>query len=66
VADKTSVQQIDAAMGACGWDLTDPHGAAECLLADLRHWCRAQRVSFAEALRASRAMYREEREADRG
>lgn len=61
-ADAISIQQIDAAMGAVGWDLRDPHGAAECLLADLRHWCRAHRVSFSDAVRASRQMYREDRQ----
>jgi hypothetical protein len=39
----------------------DAHGAADVLLTDLRHWCKARGVSMAEVLRSSRLQFEEER-----
>jgi hypothetical protein len=56
-----AVARTNVALRAAGWDLTDAHGAAEVLLTDLRHWCKARGVSMAEVLRSSRLQFEEER-----
>ena len=59
-----ALARINAGLKAMGWDRTDTVGVAECILLDLRHWCRLHHVSFREAVRDTREKFREEIRSD--
>jgi hypothetical protein len=59
-----AVSRINDGMGAMGWDMEDATGAAECVLIDLRHWCRKHGVRFPNALRSTRSQFADEVKSD--